>query len=480
MRSPWVAAIVAGALLHGPAPAPAAVPAASTRADLDRAVARGVRFLLDNRNAEKGWNSREYVLTSPGHKTAITAAAMDAVLAGAGPTPEALDAVRDAAAFLEKHSPEMGEGRLHDGFDFNGWGAAYGLRHLAGVRDRWPAGTKGPETKALVDRFLAWAKSHQRPCGGWSYLTANQDPAYAKDGSVSFMTGVMLEGIARWDAKSPLLDKGALDLEKSLDGEGRALYSHTGAWPEYPRGREESAGRSLQAAVVLAGLGKRGPAEIEARLADFLSVRGEYEKVRTSHAHADPHKIAGYYYYHAHSYAARALRLLAAKEGAPTKERTARVATLLDSLIREQDAEGAWMDAPCGDRPYATALAVLALLDLRELLFPWAGTLEAAVASAREKSLPVVVLYADASAESRKAEEALAGKDLEALRERVVWLRIAKEDAEAWKAAKVTKGGTILLLGGEAGYDPVKPATKFGPGASARLLKGKIEALLPK
>ena len=443
-------------------------------------MARGVRFLLDGRNSEKGWNSREYGMSSPGHKTAITAAAMDAVLAGAGPTAEALDAVRDAVAFLGTHAPEMDEGRLHDGFDFNGWGAAFGLRHLASVRDRWPAGTKGPDLRRLADRFLGWAKSHQRPCGGWSYLTKNQDPGFATDGSVSFMTAVLLEGIARWEPKSPLLEKGIADLEKSLDGEGRALYSHTGDWPALPRGREESAGRSLQAAVVLAGLGKRGADSVEARLADFLSVRGEYERTRNSHAHAEPHRIAGYYYYHAHSYAARALRLLAAREGAPSKERGARVATLLDALLKEQDGDGACMDAPCGDRPYATALAVLTLLDLRELLFPWAGTIEAAVASAREGALPVVVLYADASADSRKCEEMLAGKDLEPLRERVVWLRIPREDAEAWKSAKVAKGGSIVLLGGEAGYDPAKPAGKFGPGASARLLRGKIEALLPK
>ena len=294
------------------------------------------------------------------------------------------------------------------------------------------------------------------------------------------MTGVMLEGVARWDPKSPLIEKAAADLEKSLDGEGRALYSHTGDWPAYPRGREESAGRSLQAAVVLSGLGRKTVADVGTRLAEFLSVRGEYEKTRNSHAHAEPHRIAGYYYYHAHSYAARALGLLAAKEGAPSKERAARVALLLDSLVKEQDADGAWMDAPCGDRPYATALAVLALLDLRDLMFPWAGTLEAAVASARAGSLPVVVLYADATPESRKAEDALAGRDLEALREKVIWLRIAKEDADAWKAAKVTRGGSVVLLGGEAGYDPAKPAAKFGPGASARLLKGKIEALLPK
>ena len=182
MRGAWAASLLAGALLpatpvsmalpgDGLPPGARQVPgvpaAGATRADLDRAVARGVRFLLDNRNAEKGWNSREYVLSSPGHKAAITAAAADAVLAGAGPTPEALDAVHDAVAFLEKHAPEMSEGRLHDGFDFNGWGAAYGLRHLGALRDRWPAGTKSPDWKRLVDPFLEWAKKHQRPCGGW-------------------------------------------------------------------------------------------------------------------------------------------------------------------------------------------------------------------------------------------------------------------------------------------------------------------------
>jgi hypothetical protein len=473
-------ALVAIALAGPPRTSRAAETPRPTRADLDAAVAKGTKFLLGDQKPGGEWITREYGLDSSGHTVAVTAVAMEAVLAGAGGSPESLKAVQSGLAFLEKSAAGIDGGKIHHGFDFNGWGAAFGLRHLAGVRDRWPAGAKPPDMKALVDLFAGWAKRNRRPCGGWSYLTKDQDPKYAKDGSVSFLTAVMIEGLARWDPKSPLLAPAAEDLAKSCDGEGRVLYSHTGDWPASPRGREESAGRSLQAALVLAGLGRREPADVEKRVAEFFDVRQEFVKVRSQHPHTPPHMIAGYYHYHAHSHAARALRWLAAKEGAPSKARAARVDELLASLLAEQDPDGAWMDAPCGDRAYATALAVLELLDLRELLFPWTATLESAVAAAKETGGPVVAFFTDGSPECRKAEEMLAGKDLDPIREKVLWVRVGKEAADAWKAARVSKGPVILALGPLGEYEPGRPTQKWGGGVSAKVVRSALEKMLPK
>ncbi len=489
MRTVAVVALAAAVIL-GPAGAlgeegskpPAPVPPASrpTRADLDAAVAKGTRFLLGDQKPGGEWITREYGLDSSGHTVAVTAVAMEAVLAGAGPTPEALKAVQGGLAFLEKSAAGIDGGKIHHGFDFNGWGAAFGLRHLAGVRDRWPAGAKAPDMKRLVDLFTGWAARNRHPCGGWSYLTKEQDPRYGKDGSVSFLTAVMVEGLARWDPKSPLLAPAVEDLAKSCDGEGRVLYSHTGDWPGQPRGKEESAGRSLQAALVLAGLGKREPADVEKRVAEFFEVRQEFAKVRTQHPHTPPHMIAGYYHYHAHSHAARALRWLAARGEAPSKARDARVGELLAALLSEQDGDGAWMDAPCGDRAYATALAVMELLDLRELLFPWSGTLEGAVAAAKETGAPIAVLVTDGGAESRKVEEMLGGKDLEGIRGKVLWVRLGKEAADLWKAAKVSKAPALLLLGPAGEYDLARPAQKWGGGVGAKTVRGALEKMLPK
>lgn len=453
---------------------------APSRSDLDAALAKGVAFLLRAQRPDGGWISAEYSMDSAGHKTAITAVAMEAVLAGTGGSVEAQDAARRGLGFLETHAPEIRGGKIHHGFDFNGWGAAYGLRHLAGVRDRWPAKSKAPDMKRLVDLFVAWAEANRKPCGGWSYLTKEQDPAFEKDGSVSFFTGVMLEGLARWDPKSPLVAPAAEDLAKSGDGDGRVLYSHTGAWSAPPRGREESAGRSLQAALVLGGLGRRDAGDVETRLAEFLAVRGEYVKTRTQHPHTPPHYIAGYYYYHAHSYAARALRWLAAREKTPSPQRAARVAELLAALVAEQSGDGSWIDAPCGGTSYATALAVLELTDLRELLFPWTPTLDAALESAKERSVPVVVLFTDGGRDSTKAEETLQSKELEALRERCLWVRVPKDAANAatWKTAKAGTGGAILVLGGAGGCDLAAPAARFGATAAAKLVLKAVEKLL--
>jgi hypothetical protein len=484
-----IAAAVALVLGLGAAPAAApiavAAPPRATRAELDAAAAKGVKFLLADQKPDGGWISREYGMDSAGHAVAITAVAMEAVLAGGGGAPDALKAVHEGLAFLEKNARGLDGGKIHHGFDFNGWGAAYGLRHLAGVRDRWPAGSGGaapkpPDVARLVEVFTGWARKNRRPCGGWTYLTKEQDPRYAKDGSVSFLTGVMIEGLSRWDPRSDLLAAAAEDLSKSCDAGGRALYSHAGDWPAAPRGPEESAGRSLQAALVLAGLGKRGTADVEKGIAAFLAARAEFVKVRTQHPHTPPHMIAGYYYYHAHSYAARALRFLAAREPAPSKAREDRVHELLGALLAEQDADGAWMDAPCGDRAYATSLAVLELLDLRELLFPWCGTLEGAVAAARERGAPVVALFTDGGSDARKLEDMVAGRELEPFRERCLWVRLGRDAEAERKAAKAGKGAALVVLGPATDYDPGRPAQKWGPGVGAGTVRGALEKLLPK
>jgi len=202
--------------------------------------------------------------------------------------------------------------------------------------------------------------------------------------------------------------------------------------------------------------------------------------VRSSHPHAEPYKIAGYYYYHAHSYAARALRRLAAREKTPSPARAARVRELLAALVAEQDADGAWMDAPCGDRPYATALAVLELTDLRELLFPWAANLDDAVAAARERSAPVVVLFTDGGKASAKAEEALQDADLLPVRDACLWVRVPKAGTdEVWKAAKVSSGGSVLVLSAAGEWSTAAPAARFGSSVSAKLLLRAIRRVLP-
>jgi hypothetical protein len=444
-----------------------AAPAAPDPAAIAAAVEKGAAFLLKDQRPDGGWVSREYSMGSPGHMMAITAACVDALLASVR-SDEATSAAAKGVEFLKAHAADLNGTVLNDGFDFKAWGAAYGLVHLHGLAANWPTKAKAPDTAPLVDAFVAYAERTQRPCGGWTYLTPKVDPACEKDGSISFLTGVMLEGLVRWRPKAPAVAKAVEDLRNAADRDGRWQYSHHGAYESAKGGgitREESAGRSVQIAYTLALAGAPVAGELKGYVDTFFDVREEYVKTRNEHPHTKPYMIAGYYYYHGHSYAARAMRRLAAADPRLRAELAGHVATLAASLLAEQAADGSWMDAPCGDRPYATALALLALRDVAEMSLPWAESVERAVESAKQDGRSVVVLFTDGGDASRQLERSLADAKLDALRERFVWAKCdQRADAARWKEAKIAAAPLLAVLG---------PAKDYALGAALGRLAGK-------
>jgi hypothetical protein len=459
-------ALVPGAL-RSPARADPGVPSAAA---IQTAIDKAVDFLIHDQRGDGGWISREYGVDSPGHQMAITAAVCDALLANTQ-SDEAAAAATQAVEFLKAHAADLNGSVLNDGFDFKAWGAAYGLVHLHGMKANWPAKSKAPDIEPLIAGFVQYAARTQRPCGGWTYLTAKVDPGSEKDGSISFLTGVMLEGLTLWRPKASAVAKAVEDLRNAADKDGRFQYSHHGAY-ESARGggitKEESAGRSVQIAYTLSLAGAAPEIDLKGYVDRFFEVRDEYVKTRISHPHEKPFMIAGYYYYHGHSYAARAMRYLAGRDPKLRAEFAGHVATLAKSLLSEQASDGSWMDAPCGDRPYATALALLTLRDVQAMSMPWAESVARAVEIAKADGRPVVVLFTDGGDASAQLERTLADAKLDACREKFVWARCDKrDDAALWRAAKIASAPLLAVLG---------PAKDYAVGATVARLAGKSSA----
>jgi len=84
--------------------------------------------------------------------------------------------------------------------------------------------------------------------------------------------------------------------------------------------------------------------------------------------HIGPYKIAPYYFYYGHRYAAQAIEMLPEKERAKERKR------LLEAILRTRDEDGTWNDRVFPrSRNYGTAMIVLALLGEKTPLPPKLG-----------------------------------------------------------------------------------------------------------
>ena len=84
----------------------------------------------------------------------------------------------------------------------------------------------------------------------------------------------------------------------------------------------------------------------------------ELEKRRQkTGTHAGPYKIAPYYFYYGHRYAAQAIEMLPEKERPRERER------LLKTILKTRDPDGTWNDRVFPrSRNYGTSMVALALM----------------------------------------------------------------------------------------------------------------------
>ncbi|HEX5136117.1 MAG TPA: prenyltransferase/squalene oxidase repeat-containing protein, partial [Planctomycetota bacterium] len=248
----------------------------------------------------------------------------------------------------------------HDLFDFSVWGSAFGLVHLDGALRHWPG--KPPDATALAKAHVEFAWRKQKPCGGWSYRATD------KDGSQTILCAAHVEGLLLWKARGVEVDEARLaraigDLKGNRDRKGSFGYYHEGKY-ESTKGTgwttPESIGRSVQGQLALVLAGEEPKESLVPHLRRF---RDDYRHLlaqRGVYAHSPPYMIAGYYYHFGVLFAARALRLAPLPEDEGKEIRR----LLLHEILREQAEDGSWVDSPAGGEPYATAMALLTLVEL--------------------------------------------------------------------------------------------------------------------
>lgn len=435
------------------------------------AIRAGVKHLLEAQQEDGSWKAEIGESAEPGMRIAVTALCMHALARSAGPE-EASTPLRRGLAFIEKNLDALdGPFESNPQFTFNPWGVAFGLSHLHGALARWP-GAK-PDVRKTVEALLAKAGKTQLACGGWTYLKKDQHGNPWKDGSVSFLSASMIDGLRRWKADGAnvddrMLERAVADLEKLTDAKGAAYY-HTGTY-DIDAGRD-GALRTVLARCVLAEAGKGTPEALQEALDALSKSREEYAKRRNVYAHDKEIGIAGYYWYFGLHSAARALRWRG-------RDPAGHSAWLKEALLREQLEDGAWKDVEAGGKSCGTAFALLALSDLKAMRW---RTIDEALASGKEQGKRVLVLFTDGKKEAQESEKALADPALGPLLDRFAAARVEiRKDDAACRKAGVSSGCALVVLD-SALEDPwSKPVKKLTGRLKVAALKSDLEKLAGK
>jgi len=370
----WI--LVIGCLVNlAPLDADSLAPSAENQ---DRAIERGVRFLVKSQNKNGSWGSARRTKNLnifapvPGahdaFRSGVTALAVQALI-------ETGAADRDAAA---RAALERGEAWLLENLPrlrradavaiYNVWGHAYGIEALAAMRRHGPGDARRQEQideviRGQIDRL----RRYESVDGGWGYYdfrVGSQRPAVD---STSFVTATVL--IALQEAKRvgidvprDLVERGVASIKRQQKTDFSYFYSENLEWRPMreinrPAG---SLGRSQACNLALRWWGETNITDtVLSAWLDRIAVRDGWLSIGRKRPvpHESWFQVAGYFYYYGHYYAALCADEL---DRASARRHHGELAALLLPL---QEKDGSWWDYPLYDyhQPYGTAFALMSL-----------------------------------------------------------------------------------------------------------------------
>jgi hypothetical protein len=264
--------------------------------------------------------------------------------------------VAKGLAFVLKglEAPEMAAS-TEEGYDVRVWAHGCALEFLCHVRAAKAAGGDADRVDGWVPKLVDALLKEEIAGGGWNYATRRR--------AASFVTAPVTQALllARSQGEKvpdEVLDRACKVLEEARTPEGAFAYSGTAGGATAADKPAGSAARSAVCETTLVLLGGGSTEAIRTALDAFHEHWDELEKRRQkTGTHEGPYRIAPYYFYYGHRYAAQAIEML------PEKDRPARRERLLQTILRTRDEDGTWNDRVFPrSKNYGTAMVVLALL----------------------------------------------------------------------------------------------------------------------
>ena len=361
----------------GPKPKPVPPPKPG---QIDEAVRRGVRFLLEHQNKDGSWGSARRTkglnifAPVPGahhaFRTGTTSLCLSALIETGGDEPEVRQAIQRAEKWMFLYLPQLR--RATPVAIYNSWGHAYAIQALVHMVGRRP---KDKERRAEIERLLRQQLDllgrYECVDGGWCYYDFEAHTQKPSGSSISFVTATVL--VAMDEARSigieppeRLINRAVASIRRQRKPDFTYCYGeYLKMRPMHPINRPGgSLGRSQACNLAMRLWGDRQVTdEVLTTWLDRLFARNLW--LDLGRKRPVPHEsffaVAAYFYYYGHYYAALCIDQLEPSERPRHQDQLARV------LLRLQEKDGSWWDFPFYDyhQPYGTAFALMSLARCR-------------------------------------------------------------------------------------------------------------------
>jgi hypothetical protein len=293
-----------------------------------------------------------------GYRIGGTACVADTLLCAAPDDKDAKAAVAKGLAFILKELDDpLMVASAEDAYDVRVWGHSYALEFLCHVRAAKVAGDKADKVKEWIPKLVDILVKEELPKGGWNYA-GRRAPA-------SFVTAPVTQALLLARSQGEKIPDGVFERARKVLEEGRGedgAFAYSGAMKGNEKANANelpgSAARSAVCETTLMLLNAGSTESIQAALDAFFKHWDELEKRRKQKGtHEGPYRIAPYYFYYGHRYAAQAIEMLPEKSRAKERDR------LLEVILKTRDEDGTWNDRVFDQsKNYGTAMVLLALL----------------------------------------------------------------------------------------------------------------------
>jgi hypothetical protein len=362
-----------GAKLRPPDPAPVAAD------DLEAAIGRGVKFLVEHQNRDGSWGSPAlkggvpiYAGIGSHHAfgVAVTALCVSALIESSDTSADVVKAIERGEQHLFEQLPKV---RRDDPvLIYNVWTHAYGIQALVRMDRRLPDdAARRKRIRELIEGQYEKLTKYESVEGGWGYYDFDAGTQRPASSSTSFVNAAVLVAMHEADRigippPEKILQR-ALKMTKAQRlPDGSYLYGYyLHKMPTHPINEPGgSLGRSQACALSLRVWGEGDISdEMLKTWLDRLVTRNGWLSLgrKKPIPHESFFAVAGYFFYFGHYYAGLCIEQLPPSQQPFYKHHIARI------VLDLQEADGSWFDYPLYNyhKPYGTAFALMTLNSCR-------------------------------------------------------------------------------------------------------------------
>jgi hypothetical protein len=359
--------------LEGPEPRPVPTPEPQK---IDQAMRRGIRFLVERQEKNGAWGtivgSKPFnVLAAvPGahhaFRGAVTSLCVSALIETGEDEPGVAEAIDRGEAWMFEHLPSVR--RANPVEIYNTWAHAYAIQALLDLLEyRKGDKTKCDRIREMIEQQIDLLERYEVVDGGWAYYDFNAHTRKPSGSSISFVTATVLISLlearqAGFTVSDRIVERGIESIRRQrLPDYAYAYGEYLKMRPRYSINRPAgSSGRSQACNLAMRLWGDATVTdEVVQTWLERLFARNLWLDMGRKRPipHESWFKIAGYFFYYGHYYAALNIEQLPEDSRPPLQDQLAHV------LLRLQEKDGSWWDFPLYNyhQQYGTAMALMSL-----------------------------------------------------------------------------------------------------------------------